>query len=479
MRNRPSTPAWWVAAIPFLVLVIALFGVIRFFGASALDGASQVALLFAAAVSVAIAMIFYGISWDKMESAISDNIRSIGTATIILLMIGAISGSWMISGIVPTLMYYGLKILSPKIFLFAVCLICALVSLMTGSSWTTIATIGVAFIGIGMALGYSAGWTAGAIISGAYFGDKISPLSDTTVLASSVTETPLFTHIRYMMITTVPSMAITCIIFLVASLMHPVSAAVHVEEFSAALGSAFHLSPWLLLVPVFTGVLIAKRVPALLTLFLSAFVAGIVSLFSQPELIAGIGGGSDFGGYFRGLMQVFYGSTSVPTGSESLDDLVQTRGMVGMLNTVFLIFSAATFGGTLTGSGMIQSLTAALTRRISGRFPLVGSTVLTGLFSNMVTGEQYLSILLTSSLYKDLYKEKGFETRLLSRTTEDAVTVTSVLVPWNSCGMTQSTVLKVSTFDYLPYCFFNILSPLMSLTVAAIGYKIFRHTAEQ
>lgn len=479
MRNRPSTPAWWVAAIPFLVLVIALFGVIRFFGASALDGASQVALLFAAAVSVAIAMIFYGISWDKMESAISDNIRSIGTATIILLMIGAISGSWMISGIVPTLMYYGLKILSPKIFLFAVCLICALVSLMTGSSWTTIATIGVAFIGIGMALGYSAGWTAGAIISGAYFGDKISPLSDTTVLASSVTETPLFTHIRYMMITTVPSMAITCIIFLVASLMHPVSAAVHVEEFSAALGSAFHLSPWLLLVPVFTGVLIAKRVPALLTLFLSAFVAGIVSLFSQPELIAGIGGGSDFGGYFRGLMQVFYGSTSVPTGSESLDELVQTRGMVGMLNTVFLIFSAATFGGTLTGSGMIQSLTAALTRRISGRFPLVGSTVLTGLFSNMVTGDQYLSILLTSSLYKDLYKEKGFETRLLSRTTEDAVTVTSVLVPWNSCGMTQSTVLKVSTFDYLPYCFFNILSPLMSLTVAAIGYKIFRHTAEQ
>ena len=196
MRNRPTTPAWWVAAIPFLVLVIALFGVIRFFGASALDGASQVALLFAAAVSVAIAMIFYGISWDKMESAISDNIRSIGTATIILLMIGAISGSWMISGIVPTLMYYGLKILSPKIFLFAVCLICALVSLMTGSSWTTIATIGVAFIGIGMALGYSAGWTAGAIISGAYFGDKISPLSDTTVLASSVTETPLFTHIR-------------------------------------------------------------------------------------------------------------------------------------------------------------------------------------------------------------------------------------------------------------------------------------------
>lgn len=479
MRNRPTTPAWWVAAIPFLVLVIALFGVIRFFGASALDGASQVALLFAAAVSVAIAMIFYGISWDKMESAISDNIRSIGTATIILLMIGAISGSWMISGIVPTLMYYGLKILSPKIFLFAVCLICALVSLMTGSSWTTIATIGVAFIGIGMALGYSAGWTAGAIISGAYFGDKISPLSDTTVLASSVTETPLFTHIRYMMITTVPSMAITCIIFLVASLMHPVSTAVHVEEFSAALDSAFHLSPWLLLVPVFTGVLIAKRVPALLTLFLSAFVAGIVSLFSQPELIAGIGGGSDFGGYFRGLMQVFYGSTSVPTGSESLDELVQTRGMVGMLNTVFLIFSAATFGGTLTGSGMIQSLTAALTRRISGRFPLVGSTVLTGLFSNMVTGDQYLSILLTSSLYKDLYKEKGFETRLLSRTTEDAVTVTSVLVPWNSCGMTQSTVLKVSTFDYLPYCFFNILSPLMSLTVAAIGYKIFRHTAEQ
>lgn len=478
MRNRPSTPSWWVAAIPFVVLVVTLFGVIRFFGASALDGASQVALLFSAAVTVAISMLFYRIGWSSIESAISDNIRSIGTATIILLMIGAISGSWMVSGVVPTLMYYGLKILSPKIFLFAVCLICALVSVMTGSSWTTIATIGVAFIGIGMALGYSAGWTAGAIISGAYFGDKISPLSDTTVLASSVTETPLFTHIRYMMITTVPSMTIACIIFLVVSLLHPVSAAVHVEEFSNSLRSAFHLSPWLLLVPVFTGVLIAKRVPALLTLFLSAFVAGIVALFAQPGLIASIGGGSDFAGGFRGLMQVFYGSTSVPTGSESLDELVQTRGMVGMLPTIFLIFSAATFGGTLTGSGMIQSLTSALTRRISGRFPLVGSTVLTGLFSNMVTGDQYLSILLTSSLYKDLYKEKGFETRLLSRTTEDSVTVTSVLVPWNSCGMTQATVLKVSTFEYLPYCFFNILSPLMSLAVAAIGYKIF-HRQEQ
>ena len=479
MRNRPSAPAWWVAAIPFLVLVVSLFAVIRCFGASALDGASQVALLFSAAVSVAIAMAFYGIAWSRIEDAISENIRSIGSATIILLMIGAISGSWMVSGVVPTLMFYGLKILSPKIFLFAVCLICALVSLMTGSSWTTIATIGVAFIGIGMALGFSAGWTAGAIISGAYFGDKISPLSDTTVLASSVTGTPLFTHIRYMMITTVPSMTITCIIFLIVSLIHPVSAAVHVEEFSNALQGAFNLSPWLLLVPVFTGVLIAKRLPALLTLFLSAFVAGIVALIAQPELIAGIGGGSGFSGNFRALMQVFYGSTSVPTGSEPLDELVQTHGMVGMLNTIFLIFSAATFGGTLTGSGMIQSLTSALTRRISGRFPLVGSTVLTGLFANMVTGDQYLSILLTTSLYKDLYREKGYESRLLSRTTEDSITVTSVLVPWNSCGMTQSTVLKVPTLDYLPYCFFNILSPLMSLAVAAIGYKIFQRPSEQ
>ncbi len=463
-----------VSLIPLLVLIALLFLVVRTFKADALDGGSQVALLLASGVVIAIAMLGYKVPWSSLEGAIADNIKSIGTAVIVLLLIGAVAGSWMVSGIVPTLIYYGLKVLSPKIFLLAVCLICALVSLMTGSSWTTVATIGTAFIGIGMALGFSAGWTAGAILSGAYFGDKISPLSDTTVLASSVTETPLFTHIRYMLITTVPSITIACIIFLIASLTHHTESSVMAAEFSEALKGSFNISGWLLLVPVITGVLIAKKLPAMITLSVAALLAAVTALIAQPDIVAQIGGGSNFQGLFKGSFITLYGSTSIETGFEALDSLVQTKGMNGMMSTLFLIFCAATFGGTLKGSGMIQSLTDALTRHIKGRTSLVASTIATGVFSNLVAGDQYLSIILTTSLYKKLFDDMGYESRLLSRSAEDSATVTSVLIPWNSCGMTQSTVLKVPTLEYLPYCFFNLISPLMSILVAAAGYRITR-----
>ena len=468
--SKKNTPGAAVSLLPFVVLIATQIFVIRTFGADALGGPSQAALLLAAGVTIAFCILFYGMPWCRFESAILDNIRSIGGAVLILLMIGAVAGSWMVSGVVPLLMYYGLKILTPSIFLFATCLICALVSLVTGSSWSTIATIGVAFIGVGTALGYSAGWTAGAIISGAYFGDKISPLSDTTVLASSANDTPLFIHIRYMMITTVPSMTITCIIFLIVSLTHGTSADVQTAEFSEALRGGFNLSPWLLIVPVITGFLIAKKVPALATLFLSALAAGVAALIAQPDIVAGIGDGSSI----RGIMTVFCNSTSVDTGFADLNSLIETGGMSGMLDTIFLVLCAAAFGGALNGSGMMAALTGALTRRISSRTSLVSATVRTGVFSNLVTGDQYLSIILTSSLYKDLYKEKGYEGRLLSRSAEDSATVTSVLIPWNSCGMTQATVLKVPTLEYLPFCFFNIISPLMSIFIAATGYKIFR-----
>ena len=459
-----------VSLIPLVVLIGLLFLVVRTFGADALDGGSQVALLLASGVVIAIAMLGYKVPWSSLEGAIADNIRSIGTAVIVLLLIGAVAGTWMVSGMVPTLIYYGLKVLSPKIFLLAVCLICALVSLMTGSSWTTVATIGTAFIGIGLALGFSPGWTAGAIISGAYFGDKISPLSDTTVLASSVTETPLFTHIRYMLITTVPSISLACVIFLVASLLHQGGSPVTAAGFSQALKGSFNISGWLLTVPVITGILIAKRLPAMITLSVAALLAAVAALIAQPGIISEIGGGSNFKGVFISV----YGNTAIETGFEALDSLVQTKGMTGMLSTIFLIFCASTFGGTLKGSGMIQSLTDTLTRHIKGRTSLVAATVSTGVFSNLVAGDQYLSIILTTSLYKKLFEDKGYESRLLSRSAEDSATVTSVLIPWNSCGMTQSTVLKVPTLEYLPYCFFNLISPLMSILIAAIGYKIIR-----
>ena len=474
---KPSpTPSprihWTVALIPLVVLIALQVVVIREFGSDALDGASQTALLFAAAVAVAMGMIFYKIPWSSIDSAIGQNIKTIGPAILILFFIGAVSGSWMMSGVVPTMIYYGMQIVSPSVFLFVACLISALVSLVTGSSWTTVATIGIALMGIGTAHGYSVGWTAGAIISGAYFGDKISPLSDTTVLASSVGEVPLFKHIRYMLITTVPSFTIALTIFLVASLCHTTDSGLQTELFADGLQRVFVISPWLLIVPVVTGVLIALRMPAAIVLFLSALTAGVTMLIAQPDIVAQIGGGNSF----RGLMLTYCSSTSIDTGNETLTSLVQTRGMRGMLSTVFLIFCAAAFGGALAGAGMIQSITSALAKGISGRRSLVSTTVATGLFANMATGDQYLSIVLTGNIYKKLYKEKGFEGRLLSRSTEDSATVTSVLVPWNTCGMTQSLVLKVPTIEYLPYCFFNIVSPLMSIFIAMLGYKIFRHT---
>lgn len=480
--SRGEKPSWCVSLIPFVFLIAILVVVIKVFGADALSGGSQVALLMASGVVVAISMIFYKIPWKDFEEGIIDNIRAVGSAILILLLIGAVAGSWMVSGVVPTMIYYGMKVIFPSIFLFASCAICALISIMTGSSWTTIATVGVALVGIGTAQGYEPGWIAGAIISGAYFGDKVSPLSDTTVLASSSAGTPLFTHIKFMMISTVPSFAIAMIVFLVVSLMHQTPSAVHTADFSNDLTSTYNISPWLLLVPVITGVLIARKVPAILTLFVASVVAGLFALFFQPHILGAIANDLvpdramqlSFLDGFKGLFISYYGSTAIDTGNAALNDLVATRGMTGMMNTIFLIISAVTFGGTLVGSGMLQSLTEMLTRYIRRRVTMVSATVGTGIFSNMITGDQYLSIILTSSLYQKLYKERGYEPQLLSRSVEDSATVVSVLIPWNSCGMTQATVLKVATLEYLPYCFFNLLSPLMSIFIASIGYKIVR-----
>ena len=475
-------PHWAISLVPFIILAVTLFLVILGFGSDALSGGSQVALIFAAGFTVLLAMVLYKIPWKVFEESILDNITSVGTAIVILLMIGAVSGSWMVSGVVPTMIYYGMKVIVPEIFLFASCAISALIAVMTGSSWTTIATIGVALIGIGTAQGYEPGWIAGAIISGAYFGDKVSPLSDTTVLASSSAGTPLFTHIRFMMVTTVPSFIITLIIFLVVSILHTDAEAIHVADFSRDLQDTYNITPWLFIVPVLTAILIIKKVSAIATLFIAAVIAGAATLLFQPHILLSIASGNpvdasaslDFMSGFKGLFITYYGSTAIETGNEALNSLVSTRGMAGMLNTIFLIISASCFGGVLVGSGMLQSLTDALVRFVRRRVTMVASTVGTGIFANMITGDQYLSIILTSSLYKKLYHDRGYEPKLLSRSVEDSATVVSVLIPWNSCGMTQATVLKVATLEYLPYCFFNILSPLMSIFIAAIGFKIVR-----
>ena len=477
MDHTPKRiPSPLLSLVPILVLVTLLFVTIHTFGSDALSGGSQVVLLTATAVCCLIAMGYSKVRWKAIELAMVNNISGVATALIILLIIGALSGSWMISGVVPTLIYYGMQIIHPSFFLASTCIICAIVSVMTGSSWTTIATIGIALLGIGQAQGFEDGWIAGAIISGAYFGDRISPLSDTTVLASSVTDTPLFKHIKYMMITTVPSMIITLTIFTIAGFAHEATATDQIAMYSASLRETFHISLWLLIVPVITGILIAKRIPSIITLFISATLAGIFALFFQPHLLQEISGlpVQDMQSQFKGLIMTFYGSTQVQTGNPDLNDLVSTRGMSGMMNTIWLIICAMCFGGAMTASGMLGSITSVFIRFMKRTVGLVASTVASGLFLNICTADQYISIILTGNMFKDIYQKKGYESRLLSRTTEDSVTVTSVLIPWNTCGMTQATILGVATFTYLPYCFFNLISPLMSITVAAIGFKIKR-----
>ena len=469
MSTTKKIPSPLVSFLPIVLLIGMLFATIRTFGSDALSGGSQISLLTTTAVCVFIGVAFYRIPWRDYEIAITNNVAGVTAAIIILLIIGALSGAWMISGVVPTLIYYGMQIIHPDFFLTSTCVICALVSIMTGSSWTTIATIGIALLGIGKAQGFEEGWIAGAIISGAYFGDKVSPLSDTTVLAASVTDTPLFRHIRYMMITTIPSLVITLVIFTVMGFACETSGTEQIAEFTASLNARFHITPWLLIVPVVTGILIARKVPSIITLFLSTLLAATFAIIFQPELLHEISGNNDL---FEGTMMSLYDSTSLQSDSAMLTELIATRGMAGMMNTIWLIICAMCFGGAMTASGMLGSITSVFVRFMKNTVSVVASTVGSGIFLNLATAGQYISIILTGNMFSNIYEKKGYESRLLSRTTEDAVTVTSALIPWNTCGMTQATILSVPTLTYLPYCFFNLISPLMSILVAAIGYKI-------
>ncbi len=462
--------------IPFIVLIVLIACCVAVFGNATLDGASQVSLLVASAVSVLVGHFSKRLKWEDLEKGITDKIASCAPAIIILLLIGAIGGTWMVSGIVPTMIYYGMQIIRPEVFLVSSSLLCALVSLMIGSSWTTVATIGVALMGIGKAHGFDDGWIAGSVITGAYFGDKLSPLSDTTVLASSVSGTPLFTHIRYMLYTTVPTFLVSSAVFLVAGLTMNVSGQGNVTEFMDGLQRTFVISPWLLIVPVMTGVMIARRWPSMVVLFLAIILAAVMGVLVQPSLVHSISGsaGGGFLALYKGMMQALYGSTDIETGVPMLNELVRTSGMAGMMPTIWLIICAQTFGGTLTATGQLQDIMRLILRLVKGVASLVASTVGTALFCNIVLADQYLSIMLSSQIFKDTYRDKGYESRLLSRSCEDGATVTSVLVPWNTCGLTQSTVLGVATLTYLPFCFFNYLSPITSIVVAATGWKIKR-----
>lgn len=472
-----------MSAIPFATLIAMLSVTIVVFGSDALAGPSQIALLTATAVCTLLGMSYCKVSWRDIEQNIEGKVHETTVSIYILLVIGMLSGSWMISGIVPTLICYGIQIIHPAVFLASACVISAVISLMTGSSWTTIATIGLALLGIGRALGFDDGWTAGAIISGAYFGDKVSPLSDTTVLASSVSGTPLFTHIRYMMLTTGPTVFITLIIFSLAGLWMGSDTMSDTSQYVAALENTFTITPWLLLVPVATGVMIYKKVPSLIVLFISALLATLMALVFQPGILMQVADAdskavsADALTIFKGIVLTLSSSTQVETGVPLFNDLVSTRGMAGMLNTVWLILSAMIFGGAMSACGMLRSFLYAVTRRlVKTRVGLVSATVLNGIGMNLMTGDQYISIILSANMFKEEYERQGYESRLLSRSAEDGATVTSVLIPWNTCGMTQATVLGVATLTYLPFCFFCYLSPLMSILHAAMGWKIKKTT---
>jgi len=474
MEHAKRGPNLFEALIPIIFLIFFLGLNVMLFGSSTLDGSNQVILIFSAALAASISQL-YGVKWRDLQGGILRNINSAMPSILILLLIGALSGTWMVSGIVPAMIYYGLKILNPTIILFASCVICALVSLATGSSWTTIATVGIALMGIGKALGVSEGMIAGAIISGAYFGDKMSPLSDTTNLAPAMAGTDLFTHIRYMTITTVPTLTITLIIYILMGfgVVHK-GANIDVSQITSAIESSFNVTPILFVVPALVIFLIVKRAPAIPALLAGIILAAIFTVIFQPNILDSIasGEGSKFATIYKATLISIYGSVSVVTGNITVDELLSTGGMAGMLGTIWLILSAMIFGGIMDGAGMLKKITDIIIKMARSTGSLITSTAVSCVFFNITASDQYLAIVVPGKMFQKIYQDRKLAPQNLSRTLEDSGTVTSVLVPWNTCGATQSRVLMVDTLTYLPYCFFNIISPFMTIFFAYAGIKI-------
>jgi NhaC family Na+:H+ antiporter len=464
---------YFFALLPILVLILLLAYNVFLYGDNSLGGANQLALLFAAATASMVGVKF-GSKWSAILKGISKSISSTTPALIILLLIGALAGTWLLSGIVPAMIYYGLQILNPKIFLFATAVITAIVSLATGSSWSTIATIGIALLGIGQALGLPTGLIGGAIISGAYFGDKMSPLSDTTNLAPAMVGTDLFTHIRYMMYTTIPSFAITLIIFLVIGFTYITSGEQDINELLSAISNSFNVSGWLFLVPILVIALIIKKTPAIPALLIGTLLGGIFAVIFQSEVVMSITNADtlNFSSAYMGVINAMGSDIAINTDNEMINNLLSTRGMAGMLNTIWLIICAMIFGGAMEAAGLLRRVAEPIIRYAESTGSLIATTVGTCVFFNITASDQYLSIVVPGRMFTDTYKEKGLAPENLSRTLEDSGTVTSVLVPWNTCGATQSAVLGVATFAYLPFCFFNLISPLMTIAYGYFGIKI-------
>ena len=467
-----KTP-YLLALLPILFLIGLLSINVYLYGDDSLGGSNQLSLLFSGALA-AIIGILYGNNWKDILEGISKSIKSVTPSIIILLLIGSLAGTWLISGIVPAMIYYGLQILNPEIFLFATAIITAIVSLATGSSWSTIATIGIALLGIGQALGLPVGLIGGAIISGAYFGDKMSPLSDTTNLAPAMAGTDLFTHIRYMMYTTIPSFSIALILFLIIGFRSNIIGTENIDELLQTLNTSFNITPWLFVVPVLVIILIVKKTPAIPALLAGSILGGVFAILFQPNIITEISGEASvtISSSYKAVINAMSTDISITTNNNQINDLLTSGGMYGMLNTIWLIICAMIFGGILESTGLLRRIAEPIINYAKSTGSLVATTTGTCIFFNITASDQYISIVVPGRMFADSYKEKGLAPENLSRTLEDSGTVTSVLIPWNTCGATQSAVLGVATLNYLPYCFFNLISPIMTIIYAYLGIKI-------
>lgn len=477
MSNKK--PSLSIALLPIFLLITLLSINVWIFGDNTTSGSNQLTLLISAAFA-AILGLFYGSNYKEMLDGAIESISSAMGALIILLLIGSLAGTWMMSGIVPSMIYFGLKLLSPSIFLFAACIICSVVSLATGSSWSTIATIGIAMLGIGNALGINEGLTCGAIISGSYFGDKMSPLSDTTNLAPAMAGTDLINHIKYMMWTTIPSIIITLIIFFIIGLNldAQVGQLTQVESLQDALSTSFNISLWTLTVPLIVIFMIIKKVPAIPALLFGSILGGVYGAIFQPSIIEEISGNISFSSLdyiknsYIAVVNAMTVDIDIQTSNIAVNDLISTSGMSGMLNTIWLIICAMSFGGIMEKTGFLSIITNSLMKFVNSQKSLILTTSGTCLFLNITASDQYLAIVVPGRMFASSYKKYGLDPKNLSRTLEDTATVTSPLVPWNTCGATHSGVLGISTLIYLPYCFFNLISPVMTLIFAYGNIKI-------
>lgn len=464
------------ALIPIGILVILLGSSVYFFGDDSSYGPNQIALLFAAAIACLVGLK-NGFSWETLEQAMVKGITISLGAVLILLTVGALIGTWLLSGTVPTLIYYGLQLINPHWFYAASCVLCGVVAMSIGSSWTTAATIGVALLGVSTGLGLDQVVTAGAVISGAYFGDKLSPLSETTNLAPAVAGSNLFDHIHHMLWTTVPSFIIALIIFLVMGFnAEDVPNNARIEEITSILQQNFNIGIEMLVPLVVLLALAIRKMPAFPAVAIGALVGAIWALLFQQDLIQSqlpkdI---SAVVGTIKLVWSSFFAGFSIETGDAKMDKLLSGGGMANMLNTTWLIICAMMFGAVMERVGLLKIFVASILKVAKSTGSLIASTIATCIGTNLIAADQYMAIVMPGRMYKEEYEKRGLANVNLSRTLEDGGTITSPLIPWNTCGAYMQSVLLINPLDYAMYAFFNLINPLLAIIYAYLGIKILK-----